>query len=85
MHERPLDPPETQPFTGNVTFACNLGDATVEIRASVKDDSLDFDTMQVWYCDAEISAVLHELQFESIQAQFDADYHNIVTFDVELA
>jgi len=85
MNERPLDPPERKAFNGRVTFACNLGDATVEVRASVNDDELDFDTMQVWYCNTEISDVLHDLQFDSIQAQFDADYQNIVTFDAEAA
>jgi hypothetical protein len=76
-----LDPPEAKTFSGHVCFACCVGDATVEVRTNVNDDELDFDSMQVWYCDTEISAVLHDSQFDSIQAQFDADYHNIVTFD----
>jgi hypothetical protein len=85
MFEQPLDPPEAKPFSGYVTFACVINDATVEVRAHVNDDELDFDTAQVWYCNTEVSALLADEQFTSIQAQFDADYHNIVTFDVEMA
>lgn len=83
MFELPLDPPEVKAFTGNVVFACFLNDATVEVRASVQNDEIDFDNIEVWYCDTEVSAVLHESQLDSIQAQFDADRHNIVMFDRE--
>jgi len=81
MHERPLDPPEHKPYTGRCVFAAYINiAAAVEVRAYVKNDELDFDTLQVWYCDAEVSALLHESQCDSLQAQFDANYHDIITF-----
>ena len=85
MNERPLDPPEHKPFSGCVTFACFVNDETVEVRGRVDDDKLDFDTIEVWYGSAEVSALLHESQLDRIQDQFDANYHNIIEFDAEYA
>ena len=79
--DRHLNPPEVETFTGFVEFAANVNDCTVEVKATVNDDVLDVDSIQVWYCDAEISGILHSTQLDSLQAQFDADRENIISFD----
>jgi hypothetical protein len=80
MQERPLDPPEHKPYTGRCVFAAYINDVTVYVRAFVLNDQIEHDYTEVWYCDAEVSALLHESQLDSLQAQFDANYHDIITF-----
>lgn len=79
--ERPLDPPEVPTFTGYVTFACVVEEATVEVQARVADDELLWDTVTVWYCGTEVSALLGDKQTEQIQRYFDDHITEITEFD----
>ena len=79
--ERPLTPPEPETFTGYVTFACVVEEATVEVQARVADDELLWDTVTVWYCSTEVSALLGDKQTEQIQRHFKANRAVITEFD----
>ena len=81
LPERPLDPPEVPTFTGYVTFACVVEKATVEVQARVADDELLWDTVTVWYCGTEVSALLGDKQTEQIQRHFKANRAVITEFD----
>ena len=81
--ERPLDPPDHKPFTGRVTFAATINDVTVEVKAKIVEDCIDWDTAEVWWCDVDVLPLLHGSQLTAIEDQFANRYDDIVRFDAE--
>ena len=79
--ERPLTPPEPETFTGYVTFACPVEEATVEVSARVYDDELQWDTVTIWYSGVEVSALIGTRQMEKIDEYFKNDLDSITEFD----
>ena len=81
--DRPLDPPDHKPFTGRVTFAATINDVTVEVKAKIVENRIDWDAAQVWWCDVDVLPVLHGSQLTAIETQFAHRYDDIVRFDAE--
>jgi len=81
--ERPLDPPDHKPFTGRVTFAAYVNDETVEVKAKIVENCIDWDAAEVWWHDNDILPVLHGSQLTAIENQFADRYDDIVRFDAE--
>jgi hypothetical protein len=80
--ERPLDPPESPTFTGDVVFAAFLADETVEVFAKVEDDVIERESTEVRYHGIDIAPILCEQQWASLEKQFDEDFENITHFEM---
>lgn len=81
--ERPLDPPDHKPFTGRVTFAAYVNDETVEVKAKIVENCIDWDAAEVWWRNVDVLPVLHGSQLTAIEDQFANRYDDIVLFDAE--
>ena len=81
MQERPLDPPEGDPYTGRVVFTAYINDEAVEVEGDVHDGTLNINALWVWYGPKgkliDVNRILTEAQLVSINQQFDANAHDI--------
>jgi len=78
------DYPEVKSFTGHVTFKAAVSDADVEIRASVVDDQIEWDSAEVWYEGVNIAPALVDVQRTAIQSFLDENRWSILA-DNEVA
>ena len=78
------DYPEAKAFTGHVTFKCAISDADIEVRASVVEDQIEWDSAEVWYEGVIITPTLVDAQRKTIQEFMDENRWRIFT-DSEVA
>ena len=76
--ERPLDPPEHKAFTGRVVFAAYVNDETVEVKAKIVEDRIDWDATEIEWHGIDVLALLSSEQTKSIDRQFDERYADII-------
>lgn len=75
--DRP-DFPEVKAFTGHLTFKAPVGDALCEVRASVVEDEIDWDTAEVLFDNTDIVTTLVDAQQQRIQQELDENRWEIL-------
>lgn len=66
-----------------VTFAAYVNDETVEVKAKIVENCIDWDAAEVWWRDVDVLPVLHYKTLMILEQHFDENRDTIIQFDQE--